>query len=95
MWAKCSLSNRSNLQINYNKFMDEKKEYCDDLIYRWRELKSKFPKIQTIAPGESFTSSHITPEEFEEYREIMKKLKQECRDFLTPAEKFEIDERTA
>jgi hypothetical protein len=73
--------------------MENRKEKCENLIKKWKELKEKMPKDQTYIPGKPVEPAYITPEEMDEFYKVMKQLKNECQEFLSPAERFEINER--
>jgi hypothetical protein len=73
--------------------MEDRRQYCEKLIKKWREFEEKSPKIQKITDGEFSKNDYISPEEFEEHRETVKKLKEECLEFLSPSERFKINER--
>jgi len=72
--------------------MENKKENCENLIKKWKELKEKKSKSQVDVLGNSIEPA-VTLEEIEEFNKTIKQLKNECQEFLTPAEKFEINER--
>ena len=73
--------------------MENKKENCENLIKKWKELKEKKNKGQLYIPGKSIVPAYFTQEERNEFLKTIKQLKNECNEFLTPAEKFEINER--
>ena len=72
--------------------MENQSKNCEKLIERWRELKTKLPRVQRIVPGKSFEPSYISPEEMDELDEIEKNIEKQCLDseFLTSDEKYRI-----
>ncbi len=73
--------------------MEDKRQYCENLIKKWRFLEEKLPKIQKINDGKFSKNNYVSPEEFEEHRKTIKKLKEECLEFVSPSERFKINER--
>jgi hypothetical protein len=72
-----------------------KKQKCEKLIGRWKYLDEKFPKVQSIKPGEKFEiNSDITSKEREERGEIMENIRDNCMEFLSPADRYKIHKRT-
>jgi len=71
-----------------NKFM-KKKESCEKLIKRWRELEKKKVRLQDYISGEDMKFS-LTPEEMKELNDIKEKLKEECLEFLSSKEQSEV-----
>jgi len=70
--------------------MENKKEYCEKLISRLRELNEKAVQLQDYIRGEDMKET-LSPEKKIELDEIKSKLKDECLEFLSPKEKFEIE----
>jgi len=73
--------------------MENQKEYCENLIRKWKELESKSPKVQEITPIKPMKSSCITIEEIDESDKIVKRLKNECLKFLSLKEQLKINEK--
>jgi len=67
----------------------EKKESCEKLIKRWRELEKKKVRLQDYIFGEDMKSS-LTPEEKKELNDIKEKLKEDCLKFLSTKEQSEV-----
>ncbi len=75
--------------------MENNNQKCEELIKRWKHLKEKFPKIQSIEPGEEIKSTgDITIEEIKEYREVIENIRDNCINLLSPPDRYEIYERT-
>ncbi len=75
--------------------MRNNNQKCEELIKRWKYLKEKFPKIQSIKLGEEIKSTgDITVEEMEEYRKVIENIRDNCIDLLSPSDRYEIYERT-
>ena len=70
--------------------MENRKEYCKGLIKTWKELKDKM-KAERIIPGKPVKI--LYPSDVERLDSIRKELKNNCLDFLSPSEKYEIEER--
>jgi len=66
------------------------KEHCESLIKRWHELQEKLPKAQEVMPGGVIEPALITPEEMGELGDIEKEIKENCLEFLSPEEQWEI-----
>lgn len=69
--------------------MEDKKEYCENLIRRWKELREKLPKAQD--PRKPIEPSYITPNEMEELNKTTEELKKDCLEYLSPEDKWEIE----
>lgn len=67
----------------------EKKESCEKLIKKWRELEKKKVRLQDYISGEDMKFS-LTPEEMKELNDIKEKLKEECLEFLSSKEQSEV-----
>ncbi len=74
--------------------MEDEKQSCENLVKRWREIEEKFSKVRKIIGGEFAKNNHISPKEYEEHREVIKKLRKECLELLSPSERLKINEKT-
>lgn len=70
--------------------MEKQKEYCENLYNKYKELEEKKVLLQDYIRGEDMKET-LSPEEKIELDEIKRKLKDECLEFLSPQEKFEIE----
>jgi hypothetical protein len=73
-----------------NKFMDNKKEQCEILIKRRKELKGKISQGQVPSHDGNVAPWKITPVEMEELGDIEKEIKENCLEFLSIEEQWEI-----
>jgi len=71
--------------------MENKKEHCNILIKRRKELEERLPYVQNLNPAGNIIPGKITPEEMAELGNIEKDLKEDCLEFLSPEDRLEIE----
>ncbi|OGZ31951.1 MAG: hypothetical protein A2V69_03520 [Candidatus Portnoybacteria bacterium RBG_13_40_8] len=70
--------------------MENKKQICENLIQRWNKLKAKLPYVQDPRPIGNIEPGKITPEEMQELSDTESELKENCLEFLSLEEQWEI-----
>ncbi|MDP2934375.1 MAG: hypothetical protein Q8N59_01220 [bacterium] len=71
--------------------MENKKEHCDALTSRWKELKERLPFTQDLRPAGYIIPGKITPVEMIELKNIEQELRENCLEFLSDEDRWEID----
>ncbi len=75
--------------------MENKKQKCEKLIRKWKDLKEKSFKTTSYKSGRKIKKyNNIIIKEMKEYRWVIENIRDDCLDFLSPSDKHEIYEGT-
>lgn len=74
--------------------MENEKQYCENLIKKWKELREKLPWAQEPSHAGDVIPGRITPEEMQELSDTEKELKEKCLEFLSLEEQWEIKNKS-